>query len=39
MTNFLNRLAGRALGVIPVAEPIIPARFTPSAERNGWTGE
>lgn len=35
MTNFLDRLAGRALGVTPVAQPIIPARFTPTAERRG----
>ncbi len=35
MTNFLNRLAGRTLGIIPVAQPIIPARFDPTAERSG----
>ena len=29
MDGFLNRLAARALGLAPVAEPIIPARFTP----------
>jgi hypothetical protein len=33
MTNFLDRLAGRALGATPVAQPIIPARFTPTGER------
>jgi len=31
MDSFLNRLASRALGLAPVAEPIIPARFTPHA--------
>lgn len=36
MTNFLNRLAGRALGIIPLAQPIIPARFDPIAERSVW---
>jgi hypothetical protein len=35
MTNFLDRLAGRALGVTPVAQPIIPARFTATTERRG----
>ncbi len=32
MADFLNRLAGRALGVIPLAEPVIPARFNPGTE-------
>lgn len=36
MTNFLNRLAERALGVAPIALPIIPARFDPTAERSAW---
>jgi hypothetical protein len=36
MTNFLNRLAGRALGITAIAQPIIPARFDPTAERSGW---
>lgn len=36
MTNFLNRLAGRALGIIPLAQPIIPARFDPITERSVW---
>lgn len=29
MANFLNRLAARAVGVAPVAQPVIPALFTP----------
>lgn len=33
MTNFLNRLAGRALGMLPVAQPIIPSQFHPVAEK------
>jgi hypothetical protein len=32
MANFLNHLAGRALGVLPTVEPLVPARFSPSAE-------
>src|SRR5271156_3914497 len=32
MADFLNRLAARALGAIPLAEPVIPARFSPGAE-------
>lgn len=35
MPNLLNRLAGRALGVIPVAEPIVPARFSPVVREHG----
>jgi hypothetical protein len=35
MANFLNRLAGRALGAMPLAEPVIPARFSPSTV---WLG-
>ena len=35
MPNLLNRLAGRALGVIPVAEPIVPARFSPIVRPQG----
>lgn len=31
MTNFLNRMAARALGAAPVAEPLLPARFSPAA--------
>jgi hypothetical protein len=31
MTNFLNRLAARALGTAPLAQPIVPAVFTPAA--------
>lgn len=29
MAGFLNRLAARALGEVPLAEPLTPARFTP----------
>ena len=32
MADFLNRLAARALGTIPLAEPVIPARFSPGTE-------
>ena len=35
MPNLLNRLAGRALGVMPVAEPIVPARFSPIVRQQG----
>jgi hypothetical protein len=31
MTNFLNRLAARAIGAAPVAEPLLPARFSSAA--------
>jgi hypothetical protein len=37
MANFLNRLAGRALGAMPLAEPVIPARFSPSTAWHGRT--
>ncbi len=33
MADFLNRLAGRALGVIPLAEPLVPGRFSPGGEQ------
>jgi len=33
MTNFLNLIAGRALGVVPLAQPILPARFDPALEK------
>jgi hypothetical protein len=32
MADFLNRLAARALGAIPLAEPVIPALFSAGAE-------
>ena len=32
MADFLSRLAARALGATPVAEPVLPARFSPAAE-------
>lgn len=32
MADFLGRLAARALGATPVAEPVLPARFSPAAE-------
>ena len=35
MADFLNRLAARALGTIPQAEPLLPARFSPGAEQIG----
>src|SRR5260370_37333648 len=35
MADFLNRLAARALGTIPQAEPLRHARFSPGAERIG----
>jgi hypothetical protein len=35
MTNFLDRLAARALGVAPVAQPIIPSIFTPGPRSSG----
>ncbi len=31
MPDFLNRLAARALGVAPVAQPIVPAMFSPAS--------
>ena len=31
MAGFLNCLAARALGAMPLAEPVIPARFTPES--------
>lgn len=30
MPDFLNRLAARALGVAPVAQPLVPAMFSPA---------
>jgi hypothetical protein len=39
MANFLNRLAGRALGAMPLAEPVIPARFSPSTVWLGRTAD
>lgn len=38
MTNFLNRIAGRALGVIPLAQPLLPTRFDPAVEKSGREG-
>jgi hypothetical protein len=32
MADFLNRLAARAIGAIPLAEPIVPTRFSPGTE-------
>ena len=34
MGSFLSRLAGRTLGLVAVAEPIIPARLTPPARED-----
>lgn len=34
MGSFLSRLAGRTLGLVAVAEPIIPARLTPRARED-----
>jgi hypothetical protein len=34
MTGFLNHLAGRAIGLVPMAQPRIPARFDPALERS-----
>jgi hypothetical protein len=36
MADFLNRLAARALGATPLAEPVIPTRFSPGAETNAF---
>ena len=36
MADFLNRLAGRALGAIPLAEPAIPTRFSSGTESNAF---
>jgi hypothetical protein len=36
MADFLNRLAARALGATPLAEPVIPTRFSPKAETNAF---
>ena len=35
MSDFLTRLAGRALGTAPVAQPLIPSMFTAAAEPDG----
>jgi hypothetical protein len=37
MSDFLTRLAGRALATVPVAQPLIPARFTPAPEPSGFS--
>lgn len=34
MTNFLSLVAGRVLGVVPLAQPILPARFDPVLEKS-----
>jgi hypothetical protein len=39
MANFLNRLAGRALGTMPLVEPVIPARFSPTTVWLGRTAD
>ena len=36
MANFLNRLAARALGAIPLAEPAIPARFSSDTQSSAF---
>jgi hypothetical protein len=36
MADFLNRLAARALGATPLAEPVIPTRFSSSAEQSAF---
>lgn len=35
MSDFLTRLASRARGTAPVAQPLIPSTFTPTAEPDG----
>jgi len=40
MADFLSRLAGRALGVLPKAEPVIPVAFAPAlSEAPASTGQ
>jgi hypothetical protein len=39
MADFLNRLAGRALGAIPLAEPVIPTRFSPTEPGASFAAE
>ena len=36
MADFLNRLAARALGATPVAEPVIPTRFSSGPEQSAF---
>lgn len=36
MANFLNRLAARALGTIPLVEPAIPTRFSSGTQSNAF---
>lgn len=36
MADFLNRLAARALGTTPVAEPVIPSRFSSGPEQSAF---
>jgi hypothetical protein len=36
MADFLNRLAARALGAVPLAEPVIPTRFSTGTELNAF---
>ncbi len=37
MSNFLHRLAGRTIGANPVAQPVVPAVFTPDLRMEGGT--
>jgi hypothetical protein len=37
MPDFLNRLAARALGAVPFAEPLVPARFDPGTAHAALT--
>jgi hypothetical protein len=36
MADFLNRLAARALGATPLAEPVIPTRFSSGREQSAF---
>ena len=36
MADFLNRLAARALGATPLAEPVIPTRFSSGPEQSAF---
>jgi hypothetical protein len=36
MADFLNRLAARALGATPLAEPVIPTRFSNGSEQSAF---
>ncbi len=36
MADFLNRLAARALGAMPLAEPVIPTLFSGGPEQSAF---